>query len=165
MRSDGDRVLAANVSDFPGFYTPYFSLVMFPVAGIAAIATKFFCYRRCSDNPNRPDLTDVIFAICAAFLTGFLFIMATGNIIETLPVINSFSLTIGQFISRQNFAVFMVITFSAACLLSIVAEFIALRFLTRDDDVENLFQLSSVANLAGYLVQGFIVWAWVRWIW
>jgi hypothetical protein len=150
---------------FPGFYTPYFSLLTFPVAGFIAVAAKFFCYRRFSDNPNRPDLTDIVFAICGSFLTGFLFILLTGNIIETLPVVNSFSLKIGQFISHQNFAVFIIISFSAACFLSIVAEFVALRFLTRDDKIENLFQISTIANITGYVLQGIIVWVWVAWIW
>ena len=156
---------ASAAYDFPGFYTPYFTLLTFPVAGIIAIATKFFCYRRFSDNQNRPDLTDIAFAICASVLTGVLLIMLIDNIVEMLPVVDSFGQIIGPFISRQNFTVFIIITFPIACFLSITAEFVALRFLTRDDKVENLFQISTIANIIGYILQGITVWSWVAWIW
>jgi len=170
MKSDGDCMLAANVHDFPGFYTPYFSLGMFPVASIAALATKFFCYRRFSGNPNRPDFSDVIYAVCASFLAGMFVLFTFDAVLEALPTFGRISINriLEVFFERLvsgNFALFVVITFLTACLFSIMAEFGALRFLTRDDSVENLFQLSSVANIASYIVQGLIVWAWVTWIW
>jgi len=163
-------VLAANVYDFPGFYTPYFSLLTFPVAGIAAIAAKFFCYRRFSENPNRPDFSDVIYAVCASFLAGMFVLFTVGAVLEALPTFGRISINrklenLFESLVSGNFALFVVITFFAACLLSIIAEFGALRFLTRDDEVEKLLRLSAVANLAGYMIQGTIVWAWVTWIW
>jgi uncharacterized membrane-anchored protein len=156
--------------DFPGFYTPYFSLLTFPVAGIVAISTKFFCYRRFSSNQNRPDFSDVIFAIFGSFLAGMFILFLAGNLTEMLPTINNISLSraLESFIENLisiNLPTLIAVTFSTACVISIVSEFIVLRFLTSDDKVENLFIISPIANFASYIVQAIIVWAWVTWIW
>jgi hypothetical protein len=156
--------------DFPGFYTPYFSIGTFPVAGIAAIAIKFFCYRHFSTNPNRPDFSDVVYAICGSFLAGMFLLFLAGNLTDMLPTINNISLsrTLESFVENLisiNLPILIVVTFFTACVISIVSEFIVLRFLTKDDEVENLFIISPAANFASYIVQAVIVWIWVTWIW
>jgi hypothetical protein len=152
--------------DFPGFYTPYFSIGTFPVAGIAAIAIKFFCYRRFSTNPNRPDFSDVVYAICGSFLAGMFILFLAGNLTDMLPTINNISLsrTLENLISI-NLPILIAVTFFTACVISIVSEFIVLRFLAKDDEVENLFIVSPIANFASYTVQAVIVWGWVTWVW
>jgi hypothetical protein len=161
---------ALTAHDFPGFYTPYFSIGTFPVAGIAAIATKYLCYRRLSTNQNRPDFSDVVYAMCGSFLAGMLILFLAGNLTDMLPTINNISLsrTTESFVESLislNLPTLIAVTFFTACAISIVSESIALRFLTRDDEVENLFVISPVANVASYIVQAVIVWVWVTWVW
>ncbi len=161
---------AFTAHDFPGFYTPFFSIGTFPIAGIAAIATKFFCYRRFSTNQNRPDFSDVVYAICGSLLAGMFVLFLAGSLTEMLPTIHNIPLsrTLESFIEKLisiNVPTLITVTFFTACIISVVSEFIVLRFLTSDDKVENLFIISPIANFASYAVQAIIVLIWVAWIW
>jgi hypothetical protein len=51
--------IAADVI-FPAFTAPYVSPLLFPVAGVAAISTEWFCYRRLSSDKKYPNLGDII---------------------------------------------------------------------------------------------------------
>jgi predicted permease len=145
---------------FPAFTTPYISPFLFPVAGIAAIGTEFFCYRHFSNHPARPNLGDIILANCASWFVGVVisFFLPSGLVDKIVP---SHHTVITQ---GPHFTTFAIVAFFVACLLSIVIEFWMLRFCTRNEKVEKLFYLSAIANTAGYVVLGILVWIWVAWI-
>jgi hypothetical protein len=112
----------------------------------------------------------VVYAICGSFLAGVFILFLAGNLTDMLPTINNISLsrTLESFVENLisiNLPILIAVTFVTACVISIVSEFIVLRFLTKDDEVEKNFIISPVANFASYIVQAVIVWSWVTWVW
>ena len=148
---------------FPAFSTPYISPFLFPVAGIAAVGTEYFCYRHFSNDSERPNLGDIILANCTSWLAGIIisFFLPSGLIEKALPHDPNHSVLAAS----PHFTALAVIAFFGACVLSIVIEFWMLRFCSRDQKVDGLFHLSAIANTAGYVVLGILVWVWVTWIW
>ncbi len=152
--------ILANVI-FPAFTTPYFSPLLFPIAGIAAVVTEFICYRRFSPHPERPSFGDIIGANLLSWLAGILisFVLPSGLVPKTLP---SGSQTITQ---GPHFTTYAIIAFFVACILSIFIEGWFIRWSARaePDPVTGIFRLSAVANVASYIVLGVLVW--ITWIW
>lgn len=155
-------VIVADVI-FPAFTTPYVSTLLFPVAGISAIGTEWFCYRHFSSDEHYPNLWDIILANLVSWFIGIVItaFLPSGLIDKVLPGGGGHTIVA----AGPHFTTFAVTAFFIACILSIIIEFWSLRWSTRKRSVERLFRLSAIANTAGYLVLGVIVWIWVTWIW
>jgi len=155
-------MILANVI-FPAFTAPYFSPLLFPVAGIAAVVTEFVCYRRFSSRPERPSFGDIIGANLLSWFVGIVlsFFLPSGLVPKVLP---SGSQTITQ---GPRFTTYAIIAFFVACALSIFIEGWFIRWSTRTEPepVTGIYRLSAVANIASYIVLGVLVWVWVTWIW
>lgn len=147
---------------FPAFSTPYFSPLFFPVAGIAAIGTEWFCYRRFSSNEDHPSLGEIILANLASWLAGIIIscCLPSGLIQKPSPGGGGHT----HIAAGPHFATYAVIAFFVACFLSVIIEFWYLRWITRPHPIDRLFRLSAIANVAGYVVLGVLVWIWVTWI-
>jgi uncharacterized membrane protein YidH (DUF202 family) len=147
---------------FPAFSTPYVSPLLFPVAGIAAIGTEWFCYRHFSSSEDYPDLGDITLANLVSWFAGIIisYFLPSGLVAKAFPGGTGTHLSSGP-----HFTSFAVVGFFLACILSIVIEYGSLRWSTREHQVERLFRLSAISNVAGYLVLGIVVWIWVKWIW
>jgi hypothetical protein len=151
---------------FSAFTTPYISPFLFPVAGFAAIATEFICYRHFSNDPQRPNLLGITFANLTSWLAGIIIasFLPSGLVEKVLPH-NPGNSGHSTLAAGSNFACFAIIAFFIACALSIIIEFWTLQWSTRKHQVNNLFRLSVIANSTGYIVLGIVVWVWVTWIW
>jgi hypothetical protein len=148
---------------FPAFCAPYFSPLLFPVAGIAAISTEWFCYRRFSNDEAYPNLGDILLANLVSWFVGIVlgFFLPSGLIEKTSPGGGGHT----HVAAGPHFTTYAISAFFVACILSVIIEFWTLRWSTRTHPVDRLFRLSSIANIAGYLVLGVIAWMWVTWIW
>ena len=148
---------------FPAFCMPYVSPLLFPVAGIAAIGTEWFCYRRFSSDADYPNLGDIILANLASWFVGIILcsFLPSGLVQKPSPAGGGHT----YITSGPHFTTYAIIAFFVACVLSVVIEFWSLRWSTRKHSVDLLFRLSAIANAAGYLMLGVIAWVWVTWIW
>jgi hypothetical protein len=157
--------MSAIIADviFPAFAAPYFSPLLFPVAGIAAIGTEWFCYRRFSRDKVYPNLREIILANLVSWFVGIVLcsLLPSGLVHKTSPGGAGHT----HIEPGPNFTKYAIIAFFVACILSIVIEFWSLRWSTRKHPVGRLLRLSAIANVAGYLVLGAIAWAWVTWVW
>lgn len=151
---------------FPAFSAPYFSPLLFPVAGILAIGAEWFCYRRFSSDPIYPKLRDIILANLVSWVAGLLisFCLPSGLIAKTVGAGEghgeSHILTPGP-----HFGAYVIVAFFVACILSVIIEFWSLRLTTREHPVDGLLRLSTIANVAGYVVLGLVAWVWITWVW
>jgi hypothetical protein len=154
--------ILANVI-FPAFAAPYFSPLLFPVAGIVAIVTEFVCYRRFSSHPERPSFRDIIGANALSWFAGILisFVLPSGLATKMLPN-GSQHITQGP-----HFATYAIIAFFIACVLSIFIEgwFIQWSARSEPEPVTGVYRLSAIANIASYIVLAVLVWVWITWIW
>ena len=155
--------ILANVI-FPAFTAPYFSPLLFPVAGIAAVITEFVCYRRFSSHLERPSFGDIIGANLLSWLVGMVigFILPSGLVEKAVPGGSRQILTSGP-----HFTTYAIIAFFGACLLSIFIEGWFLRWSSRTEPepVTGIYRLSAVANVSSYIVLGVVAWIWATWIW
>jgi Ca2+/Na+ antiporter len=155
--------ILANVI-FPAFTAPYFSPLLFPVAGIAAIVTEFMCYRRFSSHPERPSFGDIIGANLVSWLAGIVigFFLPSGLVHKAVSSGSGRILTQGP-----HFTTYAIIAFFGACILSIFIEGWFLRWSSRrePEPVTGLYRLSAIANVASYIVLGVLVWIWITWFW
>lgn len=155
--------IIANVI-FPAFTAPYFSPLLFPVAGIAAVVTEFFCYRRFSSHPERPTIGDIIGANLVSWLAGMViaWFLPSGLIQKSVPSGSGHITTQGPL-----FTTYAISAYFVACVLSIAIEGWFLHWSARGEaePVSGLYRLSALANVASYIMLGILVWAWVTWIW
>jgi len=142
---------------FPAFSAPYFSPLLFPVAGVAAIGTEWLCYRLFSTNRGYPNIIKIILANLVSWCVGIViaFCLPSGLITEFSPEGKYPHLEPGPY-----FTAYVIVAFFFACVLSIIIEYLYLRWSTRKHSVDHLFRLSAIANTAGYLVLIVIVWIW-----
>jgi len=155
--------ILANVI-FPAFTTPYFSPLLFPVAGIAAMVTEYACYRRFSSHPERPSFGDIIGANFVSWLVG----IVIGFFLPSGLVHKAKSSGAGPILTQgPHFTTYAIIAYFGACILSIIIEGWYLRWSERGESepVTGLYRLSALANAASYMVLGVVVWAWITWIW
>ncbi len=155
--------MLANVI-FPAFTAPYFSPMLFPVAGISAIVTEFLCYRRLSTHPSRPSFADIIGANLLSWIVGVVigFFLPSGLMQKAVPSGSGHILTHGP-----HFTAYAIIGYFGACVLSILIEGWFLRRSAQRDPVPatGWFRLAAVANVASYIVLGLLVWVWITWLW
>ena len=144
---------------FPAFTTPYFSPLLFPIAGIAAIGTEWFCYRRFSTDRQYPKFGDIVLADLVSWFAGIVitFFLPSGLVEKAVPGAGGH----GTMTTGPHFTVYAIAGFFLACVLSIIIEFWSLRISMDKRPVARLFRLSAIANTAGYIVLGLVVWIWV----
>ena len=151
--------ILANVI-FPAFTAPYFSPLFFPIAGLAAVATEFYCYRKLTRHARRPLTSDIIAANLLSWLVGVII----GNLLPS-------GLTTRQvgdaghkiLTSGPNFELYVIISFFFACILSILIEGWFIKWAARFEEVslESPYKLSAFANGSSYFVLSAIVVLWV----
>jgi hypothetical protein len=155
--------IIANVI-FPAFTAAYFSPLLFPVAGVAAVITEFVCYRRLSSHPARPSFGDIIGANLVSWLAG----MVIGFVLPSGLVHKAVSSGSGRILTQgPHFTTYAIIGFFGACILSIFIEFAFLRWSARSEPEPDtgLLRLAAVANVASYIVLAVLVWVWITWLW
>ena len=140
--------ILANVI-FPAFAPPYFSPIIMPAAGLAALGSEWFCYREFSKNSNRPGLGEIMLANAVSWLVGVFLIALLPDGIIHRPAGDG-----GTVIPSKgpHFAELVVAAFGAAWLLSIIIEFGVLSWTTRRNRIRGLLSASAIANTTSYVL-------------
>ncbi len=148
---------------FPAFTTPYVSPILFPIAGIAAVVSELYCYRRFSSVNGIPTLSDVIGANMMSWLVGVLL----GQVLPSGLAKKVIGAEMEILTEGPYFTGYAIIGFFVACLLSVFVEGWFLRFCSRHESelMEGAYGLAGIANLVSYLVLGILVWIFVAFGW
>ncbi len=133
--------------------------VLFPVAGIAAIVTEIFCYRRFSSHPELPGIHDVIGANPVSWMFGMVadHLLPHGWVDEYVQSRCSPTLIAGP-----NVTLYVVSAFPGACILSIIIEGLVLQWTSRNDPepLTGIHAVAGIANVASYPVMIGVAFTW-----
>ncbi len=144
-------MLLANVI-FPAFSAPYFSQLLFPIAGIAAILTEVFVFRKVySSLEFFKTLGFVVIANIASWIFGIV-------LSHFLPsglapkIVQAGGQEVSVLSRGDNFGSLVIAAFVLAFILSILIEYPVWRSLGRKMDLPKLFRTTCIAHVASYTV-------------
>jgi len=144
-------MLLANVI-FPAFSAPYFSQLFFPVAGIAAILTEVFIFRKVYGSLSfSRTLGIVLIANIVSWVAG----IVLSNFLPSglAPrVIQAGENEVSILARGDNFGTLVIAAFFIAFILSILVEYPVWRFFGRKINLPRLFRTVCIAHVASYTV-------------
>jgi len=137
---------------FPAFSAPYFSQLFFPVAGIAAILTEVFVFRKIY---NSLTFFRALGFVLAANIFSWIAGMVLSNFLPTglAPrVIQAGENEVSILGRGDNFGTLVIVAFFVAFVLSILIEYPVWRFFGRKIEFPRLFRTVCIAHVASYTV-------------
>jgi hypothetical protein len=157
------RVIADVI--FPAFAAPYFSPLLLPIAGAAAIGTELFVFWRYNrEVPFGRILSRVILANLVSWFVGVIIAFLLPSGLGTRPV-PSRGGQISIVTTGPHWNTLAIIAFFLACALSILIEYFVLRrFQTREFPFHTLGASTAYANIFGYVALALAVWINLRYL-
>ena len=145
------NMLLANVI-FPAFSAPYFSQLFFPVAGIAAILTEVFVFRKVYSSLSfYKTLGFVLIANIVSWIAGIILsnFLPSGLAPRVIQAGEKEVSILGR---GDDFGTLVIVAFFVALVLSILIEYPVWRFFGRKLDFPRLLRTVCIAHVASYTV-------------
>lgn len=137
---------------FPAFSAPYYSQLLFPIAGIAAILMEVLIFRK--RYASLSVFKVVIFALTANIVSwiagiGLSHFLPSGLVPKMVPAGDR---DVSILTTGPNFGSLVALSFGTAFILSILIEYLIWKTLTFRTLLPNLFRTTCIAHIASYLV-------------